>query len=642
MMGKVINVFKAILTRIIFSAHGFIAIWRVTSIKGDPNFWYLSISLLLLLFEGIFTLTIKENREWRWFCPSVFLYLSSVVPAIWLLEFDKLDRRLEVQEEIEFISTNSSEELPAIQTFGVEFKIPVTFTAEVWATIIEQVLMLILIIGRWLLPKGDLTREQLSQLLLVYIGTAADIIEFFDSFKDDKIASNRILCIIILSIWSWSLLQFTLVITAPSKPKNKRGKHAEQSKKNTTCAETCCTVDVWSILINIILQDAPFFIFRLLLISYYNIISYMNIFFTAKNTLVIILQFYRLVVVQSERRKLLKKSRKGGEKVVLIKKESKRSEKGKHLSHHSEKKLKMKGKQQRRLETQLSEEEFASPALSSSRLLEKEDHPWKRKGRRKSLSTSNLHEMAEFYYEDEITSNERTSCRISSEFDPDEDPEYEDPDKLKQRMKELRRNKGTPIQAEDDIEEDDEEDEDLANEQLLEEEEDEDDDEEEQEDDEDGEWAMLNARRNKNQPKPLPRSDRSRPLPNPKSDSPASSQRPLRAPSARVIRNRNECRARQVRPSSRNSDRVSVSGSSRARRQDTGYSSASSQQSHKSGFAKQAQGRGCNRRDERRRDGEGATASSSERRARLQTISGKAYEPPRITKKQTDEGNDDI
>ena len=43
--------------------------------------------------------------------------------------------------------------------------------------------MLILIIGRWMLPKGDMTRDQLAQLLLVYIGTAADIIEFFDSFK---------------------------------------------------------------------------------------------------------------------------------------------------------------------------------------------------------------------------------------------------------------------------------------------------------------------------------------------------------------------------------------------------------------------------------------------------------------------------
>ena len=43
--------------------------------------------------------------------------------------------------------------------------------------------MLVLIIGRWMLPKGDMTRDQLAQLLLVYIGTAADIIEFFDSFK---------------------------------------------------------------------------------------------------------------------------------------------------------------------------------------------------------------------------------------------------------------------------------------------------------------------------------------------------------------------------------------------------------------------------------------------------------------------------
>lgn len=39
-----------------------------------------------------------------------------------------------------------------------------------WITLIEQFLMLILIIGRWMLPKGDLTRDQLSQLLLVYIG----------------------------------------------------------------------------------------------------------------------------------------------------------------------------------------------------------------------------------------------------------------------------------------------------------------------------------------------------------------------------------------------------------------------------------------------------------------------------------------
>ena len=31
--------------------------------------------------------------------------------------------------------------------------------------------------------QGSMTRDELAQLLLCYIGTAADIIEFFDSFK---------------------------------------------------------------------------------------------------------------------------------------------------------------------------------------------------------------------------------------------------------------------------------------------------------------------------------------------------------------------------------------------------------------------------------------------------------------------------
>ena len=54
--------------------------------------------------------------------------------------------------------------------------------------------MLVLIIGRWMLPKGDMTRDQLAQLLLVYIGTAADIIEFFDSFKVRPQKIVRVLC----------------------------------------------------------------------------------------------------------------------------------------------------------------------------------------------------------------------------------------------------------------------------------------------------------------------------------------------------------------------------------------------------------------------------------------------------------------
>ena len=100
-------------------------------------------------------------------------------------------------------------------------------------------------------------------------------------------AYNRVLCILILSIWSWSLLQFTLVLTSSDKSKKKpkvRVKGAAEHQHNCchTARKVCCSIDVWSILINIILQDAPFFTFRLLLILYYKIISYMNIFFTCK------------------------------------------------------------------------------------------------------------------------------------------------------------------------------------------------------------------------------------------------------------------------------------------------------------------------------------------------------------------------
>ncbi|XP_076757001.1 transmembrane protein 26 [Xylocopa sonorina] len=306
-MAKFLATVKAIITRIVFASHGFIAIWQVTTFKKNPLFWYLSCPILLLFFEGIFTLTIKENQEWKWFCPSVFLYLSSVVPAIWLLELDKVDRRLKAFETNVNISENfdlanlAAADLKHLEkAFGVNIHLPdIQISTETWVTLIEQFLMLILIIGRWMLPKGELTRDQLSQLLLVYIGTAADIIEFFDSFKEDRIAREPVLVYLTLGIWAWSLMQFTVVLTA-TKSRKSRLSSGSAVKRRVHTETSCCSIDVWGIALNMILQDGPFLAFRLILIIHYRIVSYMNIFFTCKNTLVILLQLYRLYVVQTE------------------------------------------------------------------------------------------------------------------------------------------------------------------------------------------------------------------------------------------------------------------------------------------------------------------------------------------------------
>ena len=63
--------------------------------------------------------------------------------------------------------------------------IPIPVDEGMLVTLIEQCLMLFLIIGRWMLPS-EMSRDELAQLLLCYIGVAADIIEFFDSFKVGK------------------------------------------------------------------------------------------------------------------------------------------------------------------------------------------------------------------------------------------------------------------------------------------------------------------------------------------------------------------------------------------------------------------------------------------------------------------------
>lgn len=83
-------------------------------------------------------------------------------------------------------------------------------------------MMVVLIIGRWLLPKGEITRQQLSQLLLVYLGTAADIVELFELFKEEAVAYDWELSAVVLVVWSVSLIQFSLVITTAKSGKKPR------------------------------------------------------------------------------------------------------------------------------------------------------------------------------------------------------------------------------------------------------------------------------------------------------------------------------------------------------------------------------------------------------------------------------------
>ncbi|KAH8866754.1 Transmembrane protein 26 [Schistosoma japonicum] len=308
--------------------------------------------------------------------------------------------------------------------------------------ILEQLLLLSVIVGRWLMPREGLTRDQLSQLLLINIGTAADILELFEAFNEQEVRRNDFLRTVILSLWQASLLQFCFNKTALKKPTNynnnlplfktyelssfqcssdekslsnaeigstvknnndnnsnanntelnvkdklpRRGTlaslrqwYSKRKQENTDrddcdiinaecgsslktsqsemqqqqsqqqkfqqspqlllppstitsdipksisqndfvnnyndpccplmrgclllCHERpclCCETELWAIGISLMLQDLPFLILRITLIVYYNVKSYSNVFFTCKNTLLILLQVFRSIVILSE------------------------------------------------------------------------------------------------------------------------------------------------------------------------------------------------------------------------------------------------------------------------------------------------------------------------------------------------------
>ena len=52
-----------------------------------------------------------------------------------------------------------------------------------WTLTMEQLLIFALVLEKWIAPRGSKSLDELSQLLLVYIGSGVDIVELFSLFE---------------------------------------------------------------------------------------------------------------------------------------------------------------------------------------------------------------------------------------------------------------------------------------------------------------------------------------------------------------------------------------------------------------------------------------------------------------------------
>ncbi|XP_028398808.1 transmembrane protein 26-like [Dendronephthya gigantea] len=185
-MSLFFRIFNAVFTRALFVTHAILTLVKLREVH-EIKFGYIVLycfGLLLLVSESVYTLIRRKGLEYKYVWPGGLCYLLTILSLIWAVEMAMLEDQNE----------NSFE-------FSQKFS--------------ELGLIIVIITGRWLLPRGKITRDQLSALLLTYVGTAADIMELFEVFDDKKeLRLNKDLYIAVLCTYTWSVLQFAFVRTA--------------------------------------------------------------------------------------------------------------------------------------------------------------------------------------------------------------------------------------------------------------------------------------------------------------------------------------------------------------------------------------------------------------------------------------------
>ncbi|KAK7112504.1 transmembrane protein 26-like [Littorina saxatilis] len=291
------HVIVALLVRSLLLVHALVAVWLVVTLKKDNNLWALIAINVLLLAETYYTVVKRKGRESKWFCPCFLAYLVTVLPPVWLIELYRLQRFTDVMNNSTTTNTTGLAEVSGLT-------VPIKLEPELWVSVVEQTLLFLLVLCRWLLPRGDISRHELSQLLFVFLGIASDNMGLFELFDEPAVRSDPILTYVIMAVWSVSFAQFLFVLTATKSPQQVAVIHDNQSeetkqrrKQSAGLLEVIFTTEIWSLIFSVMTQDGPYGAVRIYTVTKHNLITYSIIFYICKNLLVVCLVLYRLMVI---------------------------------------------------------------------------------------------------------------------------------------------------------------------------------------------------------------------------------------------------------------------------------------------------------------------------------------------------------
>ena len=343
-------VIRSIMSRLVFFAHSLLSIYLYNTYhSGNKDNWFMLVPVVFLLIESFITIGYRKGVEHRYFWSSGFLYITSVIPLIWLIELDILDSSTHKAQTVNITANHIETQLEHQDV----------------RKICQLGLIMSIIISRWLMPRGVMTRDQLSNLLLEYVGNSADILDLFTTFDEEELKGRRAVIIGVIFVFTWSMYHFTFTIITmkndapekqvakvpicqkkvfpssyysgkkmqtdtnlqkdyidlvksieqePSVQRGKRGRGRKDIPTPLTESKTTAINDhaanptdvikrreiheeVYQIVVIMLMLDGPFLILRAFLIFHYFIYRYTLMFFAVKNAIIIILRIYRLLIL---------------------------------------------------------------------------------------------------------------------------------------------------------------------------------------------------------------------------------------------------------------------------------------------------------------------------------------------------------
>ncbi|KAJ8372695.1 hypothetical protein AAFF_G00280240 [Aldrovandia affinis] len=253
----------AILIRILSIVLSHVGIWRVTVVENNNLFWLLVLLCLPLFIEMIVSIKARKGEGYRSWSPAILLLLLPTIPSIWLLELQHQNKDDGYQcHLLENIKNRSS--------------LNETMSVDAYLSSLEE----------------------LAQLVLTVVHPAGDILVFTNETILDLNEKSHGLVYAILAVWTCSMLQFPINLSASRREESIQGRGDRFILRRRA--------DMWSIVVSLFIQDGPFLVVRLVAMLHYKIFHQRLVFFAIKNLVVVLVNVCLLHNICHERKEAAK------------------------------------------------------------------------------------------------------------------------------------------------------------------------------------------------------------------------------------------------------------------------------------------------------------------------------------------------